>query len=68
MILDQSRMKEDESRSNPMAVAFAYPDCPMPEKRPCFWIVVGSGREQEVCPNVKAVGDQAECTYSVDGP
>lgn len=67
MIIDQSRMKEDESKSNPMAVAFAYPDCPMPEKRPCFWIVVGSGRETEVCPHVKPVGDQAECTFTTGG-
>ncbi len=67
MLIDQSRMQKDESRSNPMAVAFAYPDCPMPEKRPCFWIVVGFGTETEVCPHVKTVGDQAECTYEAGG-
>ena len=67
MQIEQSKMFQDEPRSNPMAVAYSYPDCPLPEKRPCFWLVVGSGREVEVCPHVKPVGDQAECTYTSGG-
>lgn len=66
MIIDQSRMKEDESKSNPMAVAFSYLDCPLPEKRPCFWMVVGSGKQVEMCPHVKPAGDQVECTYTAE--
>ena len=70
MQIDPKKIKPDESRSNPMVAAFSYPDCPLPEKRPCFFVVVGPGSMQEVCPHFKdrcteAVAD-IECTYEAD--
>lgn len=70
MQLDPKKIKEDESRSNPMVVAFATPECPMPEKRACFGIVVGPGTMIDPCQHFKdhctdAVAD-IECTYTED--
>jgi hypothetical protein len=70
MQLDPKKIKEDESRSNPMVVAFSTPECPMSEKRPCFGIVVGPGTMLDPCRYFKdncteAVPD-IECTYDTD--
>jgi hypothetical protein len=70
MKLDPKRIKPDESRSNPMVVAYSCPDCPMSERRPCFFIVVGPGSMHEVCQHFKdrctvEVAD-IECTYDAD--
>lgn len=70
MQLDPKQIKEDESRSNPMVVAFSYPDCPLPEKRPCFFVVAGPGTLHEICQHFKdrcteKVAD-IECTYEAD--
>jgi len=58
-------LQRDESKSNPMAVAMVYSGCPMPEKRPCFWIVVGFGTIAEQCPHFKpdAEKPEADCVY-----
>ncbi len=62
MKLDLCKFKEDESKSNPMAVAMAYPDCPI--GRPCFHVAVGPGTPLEVCPHFKDFSDEAECTQA----
>jgi len=51
MEIDIKKLKSDESRSNPMAVAMVYQDCPI--NRPCFWIVVGFGTPAEICEYFK---------------
>ncbi len=71
MDLNHKKFFQDESKSNPMAVAMSYPDCPLPEKRPCFWIVTGfGGVPGEVCPHFKDESTaevlKAECTYSAE--
>lgn len=66
MNIDTSKLKKDESVSNPMAVGFRYDDCPI--NRTCFHVVVEFGTSTEVCPHFKdestAETPKAECTYS----
>jgi hypothetical protein len=73
MILDPKKFFQDESKSNPMAVAMSYPECPLPEKRPCFWVVTGlGGAPAEICPHFKDESTQetpkAECTFAGGDP
>lgn len=49
MDLDPEKFKTDESKSNPMVVAMAHPDCPLSPKEPCVYIVVGPGTIAEQC-------------------
>jgi hypothetical protein len=69
MNLSPDGFKTDESKSNPMVVAMAHPDCPLPEKAPCVYIVVGPGTILEQCPHF--VSDEskptAECTFTAGG-
>ena len=55
----------DESKSNPMVVAMAPPDCPLPEKTPCVYIVVGPGTIADKCQHFVSDANEptAECTY-----
>jgi len=65
MNIDIAKLKQDESVSNPMAVGFRYPDCPI--NRTCFHVAVGFGTPLEVCPHFKDESTvevpKAECTY-----
>mgnify|MGYP001251260948 CR=1 FL=1 len=69
MNLDPARFATDESKSNPMVVAMAHPDCPLPEKVPCVYIVSGFGTIAEKCQHF--VSDEskpeAECTFTAGG-
>ena len=70
MKINAHALKTDESKSNPMVEALASPDCPMPEKRPCFYMVVGFGTVQEICPHfaqIEGNEDEADCTYTTGG-
>jgi hypothetical protein len=64
MNIDPDKLKADESKSNPMAVGVAYPDCPI--ARTCFHIVVGFGSIIEQCPHLKDAGETAECTWAAE--
>jgi hypothetical protein len=70
MKLDPKKIKEDENNSNPMVVAFSTEECPLSEKRPCFFIFVGPGTMHEPCSHFKdnctvEVAD-IECTAEED--
>lgn len=61
MNLDAKKFKVDESRSNPMAVAMQYPDCPINEI--CFFMVTGFGVIAEKCKYFKELGEEGECLW-----
>lgn len=65
MNLSPGGFKADESKSNPMVVAMAHPDCPLPEKSICVYIVAGPGTIAEKCEHF--VSDEtkptAECMF-----
>lgn len=63
MQLDPKKFFTDESRSNPMVVAMAYPDCPI--NQICAYIVVGFGTLREKCEYFSSEEDKefAECVY-----
>jgi len=63
MKLDPKRMVTDESRSNPMVVAQAYPECPI--KGVCFQVAVGFGGIVGQCEHLKLEEKetQAICDY-----
>lgn len=65
MNLSPEGFATDESKSNPMVVAMAHPDCPLPEKQPCVYIVVGFGTVAEKCPHFVSDPEkpEAECTW-----
>lgn len=65
MNLDPKKFKVDESKSNRMAVAMAYPGCPL--NRPCFHVVVGLGTTMGECMHLKTDGETAECTHDKEG-
>jgi len=70
MRLDPKKIQKDESHSNPMIVAYSSSECPLPEKRPCFFIVVGPGTIDDPCPHFRdnctdAVAD-IECSLDED--
>ncbi len=67
MKIDAHKLKDETV--NPMAASFTYPDCPMPEKRPCFFMAVG-GAVMEICPHFKEIPDnenEADCTFEKEG-
>jgi len=68
--LDPKQIKEDESQSNPMVVAFSTEECPLPERRPCFFIVVGPGTMHEPCQhfrdNCTMETPDVECRYDAN--
>lgn len=66
MNLNPDKFKADESKSNPMVAAMAHPDCPLPEKAPCVYIVVGPGTIAEQCKHFVSDPEKptAECTYN----
>ncbi len=67
MNLDASKFKVDEGRSNPMAVAMQYADCPISQI--CFYMVTGFGTIAEQCQYFREEGERGECVYkeSVQG-
>jgi hypothetical protein len=66
MRIDPKKFVVDESRSNPMAAAAKYPDCPINEI--CMFIVSGFGGAIKQCRFLKVEGDDAECTHNVRLP
>lgn len=66
MKIDAHGLVVDESKSNPMMAAFVYPNCPMPDKKPCFYMAVGFGSVLEICSHFVQIPnneDEAECLY-----
>lgn len=61
MKLDAKKIIVDESRSNPMAEAMQYPECPISEI--CFYMGAGFGSVVRECKYFKVEGENADCIY-----